>query len=701
MSLDKLFNPTSIAIVGVSKEKHKVGHLVAKNMLDQGYLGALYFVHPTEKTILDVPVYPTLEDIKKKIDLVIFATPASVTVNLLESVYNVGTRNVVIFAAGFKETNSPESVKLEQDLLKKICKYKLKVLGPNCIGFVNTSRAINATFLKLPAPSGNIGIVSQSGALGSALEDYFAAHTNFGFSYFISLGNKSALDESDCLSFLANDPKTKVIGMYLEDVVDGNKFRKALASASRQKPVIILKGGSTQAGSQAAISHTGSMVGDDEVFEAAVSQTGAIRVQSYALFQQLLMLYSFDRIPLSRHILVLSNAGGMGVLLTDEIVKENLELITISEKTKKKLYSAFGEIKKITVHNPIDLLGDASAFLYEKAISLTQKEHNIGATVILLTPQANTEIAQTANVIANAQRKLDRANKFRRNPIYPIFMGGHSVHKANKYFEKQTMKYFKTFDDLPQLLATICDRRDRLAALSSNSKQVDHMSLVAHDLDIRTLFLSNQKKKFLNQYDSLRLLSHTGITTAQTYHVVSERDLKSVLTKEGYPLVAKIASEKITHKTEVQGVITGLNTWEELVDAYSHLTQITGKQTGCYIQKEYKGYELIVGAKRDRTFGAVILVGMGGIYAELLKEAAQFVYPFSFPYFNHILQKTKLNAFIKGYRNKPALDISNLYRVAERLGALMNAHSQIQEVDINPLIASGKDMMVVDARIVI
>jgi len=701
MSLDKLFNPTSVAIVGVSKEKHKVGHLVAKNMLDQGYRGGLYFVHPTEKTILGAPVYPRLEDIKKKIDLVIFATPASVTINLLESVYNVGVRHVIIFAAGFKETHTRESDQLEADLLKKIGKYKLKILGPNCIGFVNTGRAINATFLKLPAPVGNVGIISQSGALGSALEDYFAAHTNLGFSYFISLGNKSSLDESDCLTFLAGDPKTKVIGMYLEDVVDGDKFHKALTAASRQKPIVILKGGSTQAGSQAAISHTGSMVGDDQVFEAVVSQTGAIRVHSYALFQQLLMLYSFNRIPSSRRILVLSNAGGMGVLLTDEIVKENLELITISEKTKKKLYSAFGEIKKITVHNPIDLLGDASAFHYEKAITLTQKEQNFGATVILLTPQANTEIMETANVIAKAQRKLDRAHKSRRNPIYPVFMGGHSIHKANTFFETQTMKYFKTFDDLPKILSSICDRRDRLTTLASNSKQVDHMSLAAHDLDIRTLLLSNQNKKFLNQYDSLKLLSHTGLATAQTYHVVSERDLKAVLTKEGYPLVAKIASEKITHKTEVQGVITGLNTWEELVDAYSHLTQITGKQSGCYIQKEYRGYELIVGAKRDLTFGPVILVGMGGIYAELLKEAVQFVYPFSFEYFKYILLRTKLNAFIKGYRNKPSLDISNLYLVAERLGALMITYTQIKEVDINPLIADGKKMMIVDARIVI
>ena len=560
---------------------------------------------------------------------------------------------------------------------------------------------VNATFLKLKSPVGNIGIISQSGALGSALEDYFAAHTNLGFSYFISLGNKSSIDESDCLNFLVKDRKTKVIGMYLEDVVNGNKFRQALHQASKHKPVIILKGGTTQAGSKAAISHTGSMVGDDQVFDSAILQSGAIRVNSYALFQQLIMLYSFNRIPLSRRILVLSNAGGMGVLLTDEIVKSGLELITISEETKKKLYKAFSEIKKITVHNPIDFLGDASAFDYEKAISLTQKEQNIGATVILLTPQANTQISETASVVADAQKKLDRANKSKRSPIYPVFMGGYSVHKANKFFEKQNMKYFKTFDDLPGLLSTLSDRQERLVVLNLNSKQVDNMSLAAHTLDIKALFLESQNKTVMNQYDSLKLMDYAGLKIAKTYHVTSEENLKAVISKEGYPLVAKIASEKITHKTEVKGVITGLNTWEELVNAYLHLTQITDKRSGCYIQKEYSGYELIVGAKRDKTFGCVVLVGMGGIYAELLKEAVEFVYPFSYKYFIYTLKKTKLHAFIKGYRNKLALDIWRLYEVVSRIGALMESFKQIKEIDINPLIADGKKMMIVDARVVI
>lgn len=699
MNLQHFFNPRSIAIVGVSSNPQKVGHLVAKNMISQGFKGDLYFVHPTEKVLLDKEVYPTLSSIPHKIDLVVFAVPAPIVIQSLEEVHKLGCNQIVIYAAGFKETNSDDSKKLETELQSKIEQYNLTVLGPNCLGFINTEKGINATFLKDTAPKGNIGIISQSGALGSAFVDYINAHTNIGVSHFISLGNKSVINESDCLEFLAHDENTKVIGMYLENVVDGKRFQNILTKVSKQKPVVVIKGGSTQAGSKAAMSHTGSMVGDDAVFEAAVRQSYAMRVHSYADFQMMLQLFSFGRIPSSRNILVLSNAGGMGVLLADALIDKNLSLVTISEHTHQKITKAFDDSAKITVHNPIDLLGDASAFDYERAISSTMKEKDVGAVIILLTPQANTEIMPTAKVIADAQHAFGRSKYFK--PIYPVFMGEISVKQAKDYFEQQEMASFYEYDQLPYLLANILDRKEYLEMNPIHPQDLSNVSIAAHDLDIKTVLLENKGKPYLNQVDSLTLLSHSGLPTAKTYHVASEENIKTVLEQEGYPLVAKIVSDKVTHKTEVKGVITGLNTWEELLGAYNHLAALSASGKECYVQKQYSGHELIVGAKRDITFGTVVMVGLGGIYAELMKEVVQYVYPFSFEYFEWSLKQTKMKKLLEGYRNTPPLDVRQVYQAALHVGMLMEQYQDISEIDINPLMINGATTIVVDGRIIL
>ncbi|HRN69816.1 MAG TPA: acetate--CoA ligase family protein [Candidatus Woesebacteria bacterium] len=700
MKLEHFFNPTSIAIVGVSGNPQKVGHLVAKNMIAQGYTKDLFFVHPTEKELLGKQVYPSLSSIPKKLDLIVFAVPASVVIQSLDEVHELGCHNILIYAAGFKEMNNEEAKQHEIELLKKAQQYNLTILGPNCLGFINTKQGINATFLKDTAPQGNIGIISQSGALGSAFVDYLNAHKNIGISHFISLGNKSVINESDCLEFLAKDKDTTVIGMYLENVVNGNRFREVLSKVAQQKPVVIIKGGSTQEGSQAALSHTGSMVGDDAVFEAAVEQSYAIRVHSYADFQTILQLFSFGRIPSSRHILVLSNAGGMGVLLADKLIEKNLSLVTISEGTHKKIMKAFDNVEKITIHNPIDLLGDASAFDYERAIASTMKEKDVGAVVILLTPQANTEIMPTAKVIADAQHIFGRSKKYFK-PIYPVFMGETSVKEAQNFFEQEEMASFYQYDQLPYLLAHILDRKDVLEMTPIQLEDMSNIVLGAHDLDIKTILLENKGKPYLNQVDSLQLLQFSGLKTAKTYHIASEENIKTVLEKEGYPLVAKIASDKITHKTEVKGVITGLNSWEELIDAYTHLAALSTSGTECYLQKQYSGHELIIGAKRDITFGTVVMVGLGGIYAELLKETVQFVYPFPYDYFAWTLNRTKMKKLIDGYRNTPPLNVKQVYESALHVGMLMEKYPDISEIDINPLMIKGEETIVVDGRIIL
>ncbi len=697
MNLQRFFNPRSIAVVGVSDNERKVGHLVAKNMLKQGYPDNLFFVHPSGKNMLGKETYTSLKEISKPIDLVVLAIPASIAVPYLDEVASVGCRNVVMFAAGFGETHTAEGKGLEKQLRDKLAEHEITLLGPNCIGYINANKGINATFFNHVAPKGNISIISQSGALGSAFLDYVAAKTYIGLSHFISLGNKSALDESDCLEYLINDSATKVIGMYLEDVKDGDRFRRTLRQATQKKPVVVLKSGRTTEGSKAAMSHTGSMAGDDAIFEAAIRQGGALRAESYAEFEMILKLYSLDAVPTNRNILVLSNAGGMGVLLADELISQGLNLVTVSEETSLKLAKAFEDTKKISVHNPIDLLGDASAFDYKKAINLTMQEKDIGAIVVLLTPQANTEILETAQVLQQVYRS------FKYKPLYPVFMGKDSVSEAHTYLEKEGIASFRYFAQLPAALSKIIAADEAAHAPFLEISPPDYsLPLQFHKHDIQLLFVEQgNTSTFLNQYDSLSLLSWAGIDVAKTYLAVSQEDLDTVVKEEGFPLVAKIASSKITHKTEVKGVITGITVMEELQQAFHTLSSVGSKDSGCYLQKMYKGHELIVGSKKDTTFGTVVLIGLGGVYAELLKETIELVYPFSYEQFRLALHNSKLQRLTKEFRNIPPIDAQKLYDVGMRVGQIVDTLEQVQEIDINPLIASGNTMIAVDGRIIL
>jgi acetyltransferase len=691
MNLQPFFNPRSIAIVGVSENPQKVGHLVAKNMLAQGYKGKLHFVHPSGHTILGKKTYQHISQIDGTVDLCILAIPASFAVEYLDDVAAIGCKNVLLFAAGFKETHTPDGDDLEKKLQSQFKKHGITLLGPNCIGFINTAKKINATFFGSIAPRGNIGVISQSGALGTAMLDYVVSKTHLGLSQFISLGNKTTITESHALSYLTSDTHTHVIGMYVEDIVNGDAFQTALKRATEKKPVIILKAGRTIEGSKAALSHTGSLVGDDAVFDAIVRQSGAIRADTFAEFQLLLKLLSLNQVPNNKNILVLSNAGGMGVLLTDELIQNGLSLVTVSEKTARNLHKTFDNFKKITIHNPIDLLGDASAFDYERAIELTMQEKDIGAVVVLLTPQANTEIMKTARVLY----KLSLRSIV---PIYPLFMGRKTVSPAHDFFEKKGMASLRYISSFPQALRKLIHAHDyprQRFPIHNN------ISLAVHELDMQEVLVQSQGKKYLNQYDSLQMLLWSGIPTAKTYLATSHADLTSIVANEGYPLVAKIASEKVTHKTEVKGVLTGINTFEELQAAYYSLTHIAGKKSGCYIQHEYRGHELLLGAKRDAIFGTVLVVGLGGIYAELLHQVVQFVYPVTYAQFKDQVESSVLQKLVSGYRNMPKIPPKELYRIVDQIGSLMEAQPSILSLDINPLIVYEEGLVAVDARVIL
>lgn len=695
MDLKTYFNPSSIAIVGVSENPKKVGYLVAKNCIDQGYKGELYFVNPKFDSLLGKKVYKSVSEIGKSVDLVVLAVPADVALGMLGELGDMGVKNVLLYAAGFRET-SPEGAQKEVRLIELCKKQAITLLGPNCLGFVNTVTGANLTFLKYPAPRGNIGLISQSGALGSLMVDYLVDHKNFGFSYFVSLGNKTIVDESDALTFLGSDPDTKVIAMYLEDVKNGERFKKILKEVAMKKPVVILKSGATEEGSKAAVSHTGSMMGNDAVYSAVFSQCGAIRADKIYEFMSLLKLFSYDRVPTSKDILILSNAGGIGVLLTDELVRNKLSLVTVTEAAKQEIIQSMGGAK-ISFHNPIDLLGDASAFHYQAAIASTLKERNIGAVIILLTPQANTEIPETTKVIEEAQERFVK-------PMYPVFMGERSVGDSHFQFEEKKIASFSSYDFLPAAIAKILKYR---AWLEAKQKEKEEGALLQETIQklilepgIDEIFAKWQGQPFLDLDASMQVLKLAGVKRTRLRLAKSLDEAKQIVNEIGYPLVAKIASEKITHKTEVKGIITNVENEQDLQRAWEKLIKI-GDIGGVFLQKMLSGYELIIGAKQDRIFGVSLLVGLGGVYAELLKETAHFMYPVSEDEFTAGIQQTKLYAFVKGYRNLEKLELGKLYNIVNRVGYLLVRYPQISSIDINPLMITHEGAWAVDARIIL
>ncbi len=704
MDLSSFFNPRSIAIVGVSYDPKKVGHLVAKNLLKQGYKDDIYFINKdADKPILGKKVYADIREVKKQIDLVVLAIPADIALGYLDTIHELGIKNVVLFAAGFKEIGD-EGVSREKLLLEKCEKYDITLLGPNCIGYTNTQLGVNTTFLKDISPKGNIAFISQSGALGSIINDFFTGHANVGFSYFVSLGNKSVLDESDVLQYMADDPATEVIGLYLEDVKDGQRFMKVLREAASKKPIIILKSGMTAEGSQAALSHTGGLVGDDEVYTTAIRQCGAIRASTFREFTMLLILASFKRLPRNNNVLVLSNAGGAGVLLTDQIIEHGLKLVTISEATKRKVAKAFGDHHKVTVRNPIDLLGDASSFDYKQGIEMTMHERNIGSVIVLLSPQANTEIMETAKVIVELQKQF-------KEPIYPVFMGAKSIEGATAFFEKHKMAGFASFDLLPLALSKL----EKLGDYAFNREKdvMDKLTMLAEKKDtvvppgkkikkigdITDFLKENGKKKFLSLSDSLKLLEMAGAPVILSETVQSEIDLKKIAEKIGYPLVAKLNSPEITHKTEVRGVVTDIGSWNELTPVYKRFK--TYKGASCTLQPMVKGVELFVGGKRDPHFGPVVVVGIGGVFTELVKEVVYGVNPLFFHDFNKLLSEGKIGKLLTGFRGNPPVNNEELFDTAKLVLDLLNNEKRIKEIDLNPIIGTSKGLRIVDARILI
>lgn len=677
------FSPKSIAIVGASKSPFKLGNLVVKNLLNQGFKGEIFLVNKKGGDILGRKVYENLSQIKKQIDLVVLAIPADGVIEILDEIGKLGIKNLLIFAAGFKEVGE-EGLKKEKLLIEKSNQYGFNILGPNCVGFVNTRENINLTFLRGKVKKGNIGIISQSGALGSFLVDYFNQKENLGFSYFFSVGNKTKINEIDLLNFLAEDKNTKVIGCYFESVENGKKFKEEIKKITKKKPVVILKSGKSKQGAKAALSHTGSIVGDDDIYEAVFSQTGVIRAENLEEFLLILKIFSFEKVPLGDKLLILTNAGGVGVLMVDEVVKNNLKTILISEQVKEEIIKKLPNASRISIHNPIDLLGDAKSIDFQTVLGEALKDINFDIIVVLLTPQANTEIERTAEVIVNTQLKT-------KIPIYPVFLGGKSVQSSLDYFDKNKVVGLDSFYFLTTVIKKIVNYQNWLKREKANVLNLDISNDEKKKID---LILKSTQEITLNVSKTFNILKILKLPIVNFIEVKNLSDLKKA--NLNYPLVAKINSDKISHKTDVGGVVLNINNYQDLEKAYLNLSKI---DNNLLIQSIIKGDEFIFGTKKDNVFGTVVIFGLGGVYTEVFKEVIKLVYPFSFDDFINQLENKRFYKLLKGVRGKKEIDLHKIYDLLFKLGYLTESF-QISEIDLNPVIIKDGELNIVDGRII-
>ena len=685
MELEKLFNPKSIAIVGATDEDGKVGTAICNNILNLGYEGKVFLVNPKHEKLLGRDCYPNLEAIREQIDLAIIAIPAKFVAQTVQGGGEM-VKNFVIISAGFSETGE-EGKKLEQELLEIAKEKNLNILGPNCLGFIAPKEKLNASFAGGLPEVGNISFVSQSGAIISALLD-IASKEKIGFSNIISIGNKMQISENELLEYLENDEKTKVIGMYLEGIKDGEKFKEIANRISKSKPVVILKAGKSEKSQKAISSHTGALAGSEEIIKALFKKTGIIQADSLDEFLSIIRLISVVNPPSSGKTGVITNAGGPGVLATDAFSGKNITLAEISENTKNKLRKFLP--KESSVENPIDLLGDAQEDRYEKTLEVIDKE-NIGSIIAILTPQENTPFDKIAKKLSAFKEKTQKT-------VLAVFLGGKKIEKSIEILKKNNIPNFTFPDDAISVLDKYWNweiNRNKIG-ISRNTVAIDKNKInIAKNIikkaksEGRTALYFREAKEIMDIY---------GINTAAFQEINTEKELEI-----DFPMAMKVDSDKVLHKTDKQGVILNIKNEDDFREAYRKMFENFPRENIIIQPMQEIKTELILGIKKDSAVGPVIVFGLGGIYTEIFKLVDFLIPPVSISEIKEVLLKSPIRFLFEKTRGQEAYDIENIADILLRLSLLAEDLDEIEEFDINPLLIynDGKEALAVDVKIII
>jgi acetyltransferase len=697
--LTTLFEPKSIAIIGASETPGSIGATLVRNVMDGGFKGKLFLVNPRHETVFGQKAYDTVESIPQRLDLAVICTKAETVPSIVEACGRAGARNAIVISGGFAEMG-PRGANLARSMLDSARRHSMRLLGPNCLGLMRPSSGINATFAHGSANPGTIGLISQSGALCTAILDW-ALPNGVGFSNVVSLGAESDVDFGEVLEYMVADPRTENIFLYIEGIKNARRFMSALRAAARCKPVLLIKVGRHPAGKQAALSHSGALVGADDVFDAALRRAGVVRLgnvgQMYAAAQA---LFSHFR-PHGNRLMIVTNGGGPGVMAADHAADIGIPLATMSEDLVKKL----GEVLPPTwsKSNPADIVGDADPERYAKTINACLEDPNVDGVLAILTPQAMTDPTQAARAVIEIANKTDK-------PIVTCWMGEEQVREARKLFKGAGIPTFRTPEPAVELFSHIShyyrNQQLLMQAPASISNQIPPR-LESARLVIETALSEGRKQ--LNEMESKALLAAFRIPIAQTVVARSPSEAMVLSEEIGLPVVMKVDSPQITHKSDSGGVRLNLNSLAAVRDAYNEILEevkknrpdaiIHGIAIEPMIQKA-NGRELVVGMTRDQIFGPTIIFGAGGTALESCStERAVALPPLNKFLVADMLASTRVSARLGEFRNMPPVNMEALEAVLLRVSEMVCELPWIREMDINPLIVDEQGAVAVDARI--
>ena len=700
--LEKIFNPKNVAIVGASDEEGTVGYALMRNFIEYGFEGKIYPVNIRKTEVHGLKAYQTIEEIPEPVDLAVIATPAKTVPDVVEQCGKAGVKGVIIISAGFKEIGS-EGKALEDKILEIKKKYSLRIIGPNCLGVIRPSIKFNATFLNKMPKSGNIAFISQSGALGSAILDW-AIHENIGFSNFVSIGSMIDVDFGDLIDYFGTDPKTRSILMYIEGLTDARKFMSAARHFARTKPVIVVKTGKYAESAKAAASHTGSLTGEDVVYEAAFKRAGIVRVDEIEELFNCAEVLGTQPLPKGPNVAIITNAGGPGVMATDALIANGGKLANLNQKTIEFLNSVLPHYW--SRGNPIDILGDAKADRYKAVVEACLNDENVDGILIIYTAQAVAEPVEIAKSIV----ELCKSRGYQNKTILTSFMGYEAVEEANHIFNENNIPTYFTPEQAIKTYHYMHQYKRNLELLYETPEELP-VDVVPPKRSLMVIMrnVAMENREILNEAEAKALLEYYNFPVLKTKIAQTEDEAATIASQLGYPVVLKILSPQIIHKTEAGGVALDIKSETEVRDTFNSLIGKAKKYNpnaeilGVTVQPMIKeqGYEVIIGAKIDPMFGPVILFGMGGIGVELFKDFTIGIPPLNQTLARRMMEETKVYQLLKGYRNKPPANTKLLEEILVRFSQMLVDFPQLREVDINPLFVNEKEAFAVDARIVI
>ena len=704
-SLEAVLKPRSIAVIGASRRKLTIGNTLFHNLLHHDFSGVVYPVNPSASPVAAVQAYPAVRDIPGEVDLAIIITPAETVAGLVEECGRKGVRGIVIISAGFGES-SPRGKAAQDEILEISRRYGMRLVGPNCMGIINTAPEIsmNATFSTIYPPIGGIAMSTQSGALGLAILEY-ARNLNIGLSTFVSIGNRADVSSNDLLQYWEKDPSTKVILLYLESFGNPKKFVRIARSVTRSKPVVALKSGRTSAGSRAAASHTGALATAEVASEALFKQTGMVRVDTLEELFGVANLLTHQPLPRGRRVAVLTNGGGPGIMTADACADRGLELPVLSGDTISQLRGFLSP--RASLSNPVDMTADSSAETYRQALDVLSRDDCVDIVIVIFVPPIPVQSEAVANVIREAAPEFRKRGK----TLVASFMGSRGT-GIECYTEEGGCIPSFTFPE--HAAAALAHAREYSEWLQRPKGAIPELTGIdrerAREVVASALKRSSTRPLWLEDSEILELLTSYGIRIVTSKSASTPEEAARMAEEIGFPVAVKLVSDKIVHKTEVGGVILSRRSGSEVKEAYeqirSHLQNLgkPDEMQGVTVQQMVPdGVEVIVGLTQDPTFGPLILFGLGGIYAEFFKDITFRIHPLTDIDVRDMVRSVKAHQLLGGWRGSKPSDIRAIEDVLLRVSAMVEDLPQIAEMDLNPLKAQeeGKGCIVVDARILL